>query len=108
CPDAKSMAQVIYPTISAIITTYNCADYIGDAIESVRQQTMRPAEIVVVDDGSTDNTRELVRALGADIRYFHHCNCGEARARNRGGTFARGETIAFLDADDAWPAGRLA
>lgn len=102
------MTQAIYPAISAIITTYNCADYIGDAIESVRHQTMRPAEIIVVDDGSTDNTRELVRTLGADIRYFHHDNRGEARARNRGVTFAHGETIAFLDADDAWPPGRLA
>src|SRR5262249_56982308 len=108
CPDAKSMAQVIYPTISAIITTYNCADYIGDAIESVRQQTMRPAEIVVVDDGSTDNTRELVRALGADIRYFHHGNPGEARARNRGVTFARGGTSAFLDPAEPSPPRPLA
>ena len=96
------MVHAIYPTISAIITSYNCADYIGDAIESVRRQTLRPAEIIVVDDGSTDKTRELVHALGGDIRYFHQGNSGEAAARNRGVALSRGETIAFLDADDAW------
>jgi glycosyltransferase involved in cell wall biosynthesis len=102
------MTQAIYPAISAIITSYNCAGYIGDAVESVRRQTIRVAEIIVVDDGSTDNTNELVRALRADIRYFHQDNRGEAAARNRGVALARGETIAFLDADDAWPPGRLA
>jgi glycosyltransferase involved in cell wall biosynthesis len=100
------MAQV--PTISAIITSYNCAQYIGDAIESVRRQTVRPAEIIVVDDGSTDETRELVHALGGDIRYFHQGNSGEAAARNRGVAVSRGDTIAFLDADDAWLPDRLA
>ena len=97
-----------YPTISAIITAYNNANFIGDAIESVRRQTIQSAEIIVVDDGSTDRTQELVRVLGADIRYFYQDNHGEASARNRGTGLARGQIIAFLDADDLWPPYRLA
>lgn len=97
-----------YPTVSAIVTAYNSANYIGDAIESVRRQTMPPAEIIVVDDGSTDGTQAIIRGLGADIRYFYQDNGGEAGARNRGIALAHAEAVAFLDADDAWPPERLA
>jgi glycosyltransferase involved in cell wall biosynthesis len=69
---------------------------------------MRPTEIIVVDDGSTDRTQAIIRDLGADIRYFYQDNRGEAGARNRGIALAVGEAIAFLDADDAWPPNRLA
>ena len=102
------LQALAYPTVSAIITAYNSADYVGDAIESARRQTMRPTEIIVVDDGSTDCTQALIRDLGEDIRYFYQDNRGEASARNRGIAVAVGEAIAFLDADDAWPPNRLA
>jgi glycosyltransferase involved in cell wall biosynthesis len=94
--------------ISAIITAYNSADYICDAIESVRRQTVRPSETIVVDDGSTDGTPERITGLGGDVRYFYEHNSGEAAARNRGIALSRGDLIAFLDADDCWPPGRLA
>ena len=102
------MTQPVYPTISAVITAYNSAAFIRDAIESVLRQTIRPAEIIIVDDGSTDATLELVCALGMDIRYFYQDNRGGPAARNQGVALARGETIAFLDADDAWLPNRLA
>jgi glycosyltransferase involved in cell wall biosynthesis len=90
-------------TISAVITAYNSERYVGDAIASIRAQTVAPSEIVVIDDGSTDLTSSEVRKLGADIRYFRQDNSGEPSARNKGVEISRGDLIAFLDADDAWP-----
>jgi glycosyltransferase involved in cell wall biosynthesis len=104
-PRQRSSVQA---TISAIITAYNSADYICDAMESVRRQTVRPSEIIVVDDGSTDSTPERVAGFNGDIRYFYQQNSGEGAARNQGIALARGDLIAFLDADDCWPPARLA
>jgi glycosyltransferase involved in cell wall biosynthesis len=94
--------------VSAIITAYNNADYICDAIESVRRQSARPSEIIVIDDGSIDGTAERVAGYGGEVRYVHQPNSGEAAARNRGVAVAHGDLIAFLDADDCWPPDRLA
>lgn len=94
-------------SVSAIITAYNHAAYIADAVASVRSQTTPPSEIVIVDDGSTDETPAIVDGLGADIRYDRQTNLGEGSARNRGIELVRGDVVAFLDADDAWPSHRL-
>lgn len=89
--------------ISVIIPTYNRAHLVCDAIESVLAQTYSHYEIIVVDDGSTDGTGELLRKRYGDrIRYEWQENQGESVARNRGIALARGEYIAFLDSDDLW------
>ncbi|HUT64710.1 MAG TPA: glycosyltransferase family 2 protein [Spirochaetota bacterium] len=91
------------PTVSVIIPAYNRAHYIKRAIESVKAQTYRGFEIVVVDDGSTEDLRSVVSLCGPDIRYIRHeRNLGSAEARNRGIREARGQFVAFLDSDDIW------
>jgi glycosyltransferase involved in cell wall biosynthesis len=89
-------------TISVIIPTYNYARYLRDAIDSVLAQTVAPLEIIVVDDGSTDDTPQVLAAYGEKIRAIHQSNLGVAAARNTGLAAARGECIAFLDSDDLW------
>ena len=90
------------PLISVIIPTYNSAQYIIEAIESALNQTYKDYEIIVVDDGSTDNTRELLEPYIRKqvIQYVYQSNQGVAAARNRGIGISNGEFIAFLDADD--------
>lgn len=90
------------PKVSVIIPTYNCAQYICEAINSVLNQTFKDIEIIVVDDGSTDNTRSELRALIEDnqITYRYQENRGASSARNHGIREAKGHYIAFLDADD--------
>ncbi len=90
--------------ISVIIPVYNGAKFIKDAIESVLAQTYRDYEIIVVNDGSTDNTEEVLRPYieKGVVRYFYQENQGVSAARNKGIKEARGEYIAFLDADDVW------
>lgn len=92
------------PKVSVIIPTYNRAHLIGRAIKSVLEQTYQDFEIIVVDDGSTDNTDEVVRDFGDErIRYIRHeKNKGGATARNTGIKAAKGEFIAFQDSDDEW------
>jgi len=87
-------------TVSVIIPTYNRARYLPEAIESVLGQTYKDIEIIVVDDGSTDDTREKLRPYMDRIKYVHTDNGGPARARNVGMRMARGKYIAFLDSDD--------
>jgi len=95
--------------ISVIIPTYNRAPFIIEAIQSIFSQTVfQPDserysfEIVVVDDGSTDKTKEAIQNLSGPIRYYYQEHQGVSRARNRGLELARGEFIAFLDSDDLW------
>ncbi|MCF7958378.1 MAG: glycosyltransferase family 2 protein [Phycisphaerae bacterium] len=94
-------------SISVIIPTYNAAGYIGRAIDSVLAQTYRPDEVIVVDDGSTDNTAEVIQSYGASVRYIYQNNAGPGAARNRGIKAAAGRWLAFLDSDDAWLAHKL-
>jgi hypothetical protein len=92
-----------YPSISVVIPTYNRAEKVRRAIESVLAQTVRNLEIIVVDDGSSDETAlVLERAFGNRIGYFAQPNQGASVARNRGIEEATGEWIAFLDSDDLW------
>lgn len=85
-----------------IIPAYNSAEYIGEALESVFKQTFQDFEIIVVDDGSTDDTKEILGKYRDRIRYYFQQNGGPAKARNHGIRLANGEFIAFLDADDIW------
>lgn len=95
--------------ISAIVTGYNYGRFIGEAIESVLQQTCPPDEIIVVDDGSTDDTPDVVaRFAGAGVRYLRRERGGASAARNTGLLESRGELIAFLDGDDRWLPDKLA
>jgi glycosyltransferase involved in cell wall biosynthesis len=82
--------------------TYNYGRFIADAIGSILRQTVDDFEIIVVDDGSTDRTAEVVRACGHDVRLVPIAHGGYPRARDAALAAARGEFIAFLDADDAW------
>ena len=88
--------------ISAVIPSYNYGRYLGRAVESVLTQTHPVDEIIVVDDGSTDNTKEVAASFGDKIRYVYQKNKGLSAARNTGIREAKGDWIAFLDADDWW------
>ena len=88
--------------ISAVIPAYNNAAFIAEAITSILIQSMPVYEIIVVDDGSSDNTFAVVSGFMANIRYHKQDNRGPAAARNQGIKMARGDWIAFLDADDQW------
>ena len=90
------------PLVSIIIPVYNGAKYISAAIESVVSQTYKHYEIIVIDDGSTDDTRQQLHPYHEQIRYVYQENKGSAAARNLGIKLAKGELIAFLDADDFW------
>ncbi len=89
-------------TVSVIIPAYNAAPYVGHAIESVLEQSVDNREIIVVDDGSTDGTACRLAAYSGSIRSVHQPHRGVAAARNYGASLARGEWLAFLDADDFW------
>jgi len=90
------------PLVSAVIPAYNAARFLGDAIRSALGQTEADVEVVVVDDGSTDATRDVAESFGTAIRYVRQHNQGMAGARNTGIALCRGEYVGFLDADDTW------
>ena len=96
--------------MSVVIPTYNLARFLPEAIASARAQSWPDAEIIVVDDGSTDETPELLERLSREggLRWFRQENAGASAARNRGIEESRKDWIAFLDADDFWNAGKLA
>lgn len=88
--------------VSVIIPSYNCELYIAETIASVLNQTHRDIELIVVDDGSTDRTREIVASFGDSVRLIAQQNAGRCAARNRGIRAASGEFICLLDHDDYW------
>ena len=97
--------------ISVIMPTYNCANFIGETIESVQAQTYQQWEMIIVDDRSTDNTKEIVEEyVKADDRIKYTCleeNSGAAVARTTAMELANGEYMAFLDSDDIWSEDKL-
>lgn len=95
-------------SVSVVIPAHNDADFIGTAIHSALSQSHHPLEVVVVDDGSTDQTAQIARRFGASVRVIEQPSAGAAVARTRGLEEARGELLAFLDADDYWLPGKLA
>lgn len=99
--------EVMLPSISVVIPAYNAAATLGTAIDSILAQSFQPLEIIVVDDGSSDRTGEVAQAYGESVTYVRQDNAGPSRARNRGVGEARGEWIAFLDADDWYLPDRL-
>lgn len=91
------------PLVSTMIGVYNCAAYVGEAIESVLAQTHRPLELIVVDDGSDDGTSDVVRSYEPALRHIRQPRGGMAASRNRAVQEATGSFFAFLDADDRFP-----
>ena len=102
CDNHFLMSLKITPKFSIIIPTYNRAQLITTAIDSILGQTYNNYEIIVVDDGSIDNTEEVLRQYSGTIKYFKQANKGQSAARNLGLQNALGEYIAPLDSDDFW------
>lgn len=96
------------PTVSVIIPVYNGERFLAEAIRSALDQTLSPAEIIVIDDGSTDASAEVARGFGPPVRVLAQANLGPAAARNLGVAHAAGDLLAFLDADDLWMPEKLA
>jgi len=95
------------PLISVIIPTYNYGNFVCDAVSSALAQSYEPVEVIVVDDGSQDDTPQSLSRYGSKIRYIRQENRGLSAARNRGIHEAKGEYIALLDADDVWETEKL-
>ena len=96
------------PLVSVVIPTYNRWPMIAEAVESVLTQTFNPFELIIVDDGSTDNTAHLLRSGDSRLKVFSQPQAGVAAARNAGVAISRGKYIAFLDSDDLWSPAKLA
>lgn len=94
------------PSISVVIPVYNTERFLGRAIESVLRQSEQVTEILVVDDGSTDNSRAIAQGYES-VRYLYQANAGQAAARNRGVSETTGDMLAFLDADDLWTVNKV-
>jgi glycosyltransferase involved in cell wall biosynthesis len=88
--------------VTVIVPVYNAAEYLEEALNSIRRQSLCPEQIIVVDDGSTDGSADIAREVGKDILVIQQRNLGPGSARNRGLELATGSHIGFLDADDFW------
>ena len=95
------------PLISIIIPNYNCAEFLNECLISAIKQTYSNKEIIVIDDGSTDNSIDVLSKFQEQIKLIQTSNRGAAAARNLGISMARGEFIAFLDSDDWWTLDKL-
>jgi glycosyltransferase involved in cell wall biosynthesis len=96
----------IAPRVSVIVPVYNGERFLAETIDSILAQTYPSCELIVVDDGSTDRTRAIASSYPS-VQYIYQANAGTAAARNRGIEVARGEFLAFLDADDLWMPDKL-
>jgi len=106
-PAGSESRQVADAVISVVIPSYNSAACLAGAIESVLAQTRPADELIVVDDGSEDNTGEVCVRFAGRVRYIRQENAGASTARNTGIAAARGDWLAFLDADDLWDPKKL-
>ncbi|MEZ6146240.1 MAG: glycosyltransferase [Planctomycetaceae bacterium] len=95
------------PLVSIIIPCYNAAEFVAEAIESAAGQTYGNVEVIVIDDGSTDESVDVLRSFGDRIRWETGPNRGACAARNRGLELAQGEIVQFLDSDDLLHPGKL-
>lgn len=99
------------PKVSVIIPSYNCAKYLPEALDSVLAQTFQDWEVIVINNGSSDNTQDVVQSyiqkFGQRLRYIYQENSGVSCARNAGIKIAQGKYLAMLDADDKWYPNRL-
>jgi glycosyltransferase involved in cell wall biosynthesis len=93
--------------ISVLIPAFNAENYIGEAIESVLRQTYKDFEVIVVDDGSSDETRQMIEGFSGRVQYHYQENSGAGTARNCGVSLSCGNFLAFLDADDIWAENKL-
>jgi glycosyltransferase involved in cell wall biosynthesis len=100
--DMPGLDNLASPTVSAVIPTYNRGRLLKEAIDSILRQTSPVAEIIVVDDGGTNDTQQIVRSYGDPVVLLTQARAGAAAARNLGVRHARGDWIAFLDSDDVW------
>jgi glycosyltransferase involved in cell wall biosynthesis len=96
------MRDVRDPLVSVIMPNYNYSKYIGDAIESVLEQTYRNLELIVVDDGSTDDSVQIISSFGSKVKILHNSKLGPSAARNSGVKASEGIWLAFIDSDDVW------
>jgi glycosyltransferase involved in cell wall biosynthesis len=98
------------PETSVVITCFNYGHYLKGCLNSVFSQTYQDYEVIIVDDGSTDNTSSVMASFSGrpNLRYIHQENGGQAKAKNRGIACAQGRYVAFLDADDVWEKDKLA
>jgi glycosyltransferase involved in cell wall biosynthesis len=94
--------------ISVIIPVYNAERYLAEAIESVMSQTLPPDEIIIVDDGSTDESHQVAKRFAKPVLYYYQSQAGPGAARNLGVALAKGDWLTFLDADDLWLPDKLA
>jgi len=96
------------PLLSVIIPAYNGEAFLTEAVDSIHRQNYDPLEIIIVDDGSTDDTARIAESFKDDVRYIYQAHHGRpAAGRNRGVKESAGEVIGFLDQDDLWPANKL-
>ncbi len=101
------MISSTMPSVSVVIPTFNRERYVHEAVASVLAQSVRPTEVIVVDDGSTDGTRRRLATFASHIRYIYQGNAGVGAARRAGIEAATGHWVAFLDSDDEWEPGYL-
>lgn len=99
-PNCSSPAPETQPTVSVLVPTYNRERYIGECLDSILAQTVRPLQVIVIDDGSTDSTQEILHTYSNRITCLRQENAGKSAALNHGLTFATGEYVWIFDDDD--------
>src|SRR5581483_4919202 len=95
------------PLVSCIVPVFNGERYLADALDSIFAQTYQSIEVIVADDGSSDKSRSVAASYGARVRWMSQATAGPAATRNLGVRAARGDLLAFLDADDLWKPRKL-
>src|SRR6185503_9798688 len=94
------------PLVSVVMSAYNAEKFIEQSIQSVLKQTYPNVELIVCDDGSTDSTKDIIKKH-ASVHYIYQHNQGQGAGRNNAASHARGEYLAFIDADDCWTPEKL-
>ena len=103
----QRLAPKAWPVVSIILPVFNGERFIREAVESIVSQGYPSLEIIIIDDGSTDKTKDIIEEVPVEVRYFRQDNRGPAAARNKGVREAMGDFVAFIDVDDLWPKNNL-